>query len=479
MKPSVFIRTGLVFLLVHFSLTVFAQKFSYTYHGVTFKGKIEKEQATITGFDLKAEEVVIPSVIMHNGSQYPVGKINTFMNGVNYLTVHLTIEEGVQEIGNFSFNEFRKLQLLSLPSSIVKVGKNAIRMNEGMEVAWTDHATDIAVLTRGEAYIGGSPAISQPKSESKESSSLYAARNDSPKPQTKKEKEKVKKESPVETAPKVIVASRSKKETISKKKEVIDVDENIPVSYTSNEDMYCVIIANEAYIDVPEVQFASHDGEIFKEYCTKTLGIPEKQIRMFVNASYTDMKRALNWMDNMASVTGGKAKMVLYYAGHGIPNETDNSAYLIPVDGFPKDITTCFKLSDIYARLGKMPVESVTVFLDACFSGVRRGDGAALIASRGVAVKAKKESLAGKLVVFSAASDDETAFAYQEKGHGMFTYFLLKKLQETKGKVTLGELSKYISSNVMKNSMLENDKLQTPTVSTSSALTNKWENIDL
>lgn len=478
MKPVLFIRAGLLFLLIHLSISVFAQKFSYTYEGVTFKGKIEKEKATITEFDLKAEDVVIPSVIICNGNQYPVAKINTFLNGVNYLTVHLTIEEGIQEISNFCFNEFRKLQSLSLPRSIIKVGKNAIRMNEGLEVEWTDHATDLAVITKGDAYVGSSTEVRQPISERKESSTLYAAQNDSPKPQTTK-KEKVKKENAKETASRESSTTKTKKETISKKKEAIDVDENIPVSFTSNEDMYCVIIANEAYVDVPEVQFASHDGEIFKEYCTKTLGIPEKQIRMFVNASYTDMKRALNWMDNMASVTDGRAKMVLYYAGHGIPNETDNSAYLIPVDGFPKDVTTCFKLSDIYARLGKMPVESVTVFLDACFSGVRRGDGAALIASRGVAVKAKKESLAGKLVVFSAASDDETAFAYQEKGHGMFTYFLLKKLQETKGKVTLGELSKYISSNVMKNSMLENDKLQTPTVSTSSSLTNKWESINL
>ena len=258
----------------------------------------------------------------------------------------------------------------------------------------------------------------------------------------------------------------------------VDVDVDIPVVKTDkNQNTYCVIIANENYEDVPVVDFASRDGEVFREYCIKTLGVPEKQIKTFINASYTDIKRALNWVETMTEISEGNSKVIFYYAGHGIPNEKDKAAYLIPTDGFPKDITTCFKLADIYSRLGKMHTKNITVLLDACFSGVKRGSGQALIAARGVALKPREEVLPPNMIVFTAASNDETALSYGEKRHGMFTYFLLDRLKKSKGETSFGDLFIHLSQNVKKNSMLENDKLQTPNVAYPNALGRKWESM--
>lgn len=112
--------------------------------------------------------------------------------------------------------------------------------------------------------------------------------------------------------------------------------------------------------------------------------------------------------------------------------------------------------------------------MDACFSGSQRGDGM-LVAARGVAIKAKKTNPVGNMVVFSAAQGDETAYPYKEQKHGMFTYYLLKKLQETKGDVTLGELSDYITSEVKKQSIVLNGKMQTPTVIPSAQAGETWK----
>jgi hypothetical protein len=62
---------------------------------------------------------------------------------------------------------------------------------------------------------------------------------------------------------------------------------------------------------------------------------------------------------------------------------------------------------------------------------------------------------------------------------GMFTYFLLKKLQETKGDVTLGELSDYISTEVSQKSIVVNRKSQTPSITSSTELINKWKGLKL
>ena len=116
--------------------------------------------------------------------------------------------------------------------------------------------------------------------------------------------------------------------------------------------------------------------------------------------------------------------------------------------------------------------------MDACFSGAQRGDGM-MASARGVAIKATQGAPTGNMVVFSAAQGDETAFPYREKRHGMFTYFLLKKLQETQGDVTLGELGDYITKQVGQQSIVVNSKSQTPTVTSSDAMESKWKGMRL
>jgi hypothetical protein len=153
------------------------------------------------------------------------------------------------------------------------------------------------------------------------------------------------------------------------------------------------------------------------------------------------------------------------------------AAYLLPTDGYGSDVITGYKLHDLYQKLGDMPAKSVAVFMDACFSGAQRG-GAMLASARGVAIKTEQGKPSGNTIDFSAAQGDEPAYPYREKGHGLFTYFLLKKLQETKGDVTLGELGNYIATNVRQQSIVVNSKSQTPTVIPSTSLVN-WQSLKL
>ena len=52
-------------------------------------------------------------------------------------------------------------------------------------------------------------------------------------------------------------------------------------------------------------------------------------------------------------------------------------------------------------------------------------------------------------------------------------YFLLKKLQQTKGSLTYKELADYLEYNVKKESGLSG-KIQTPQVNVSSSVANSW-----
>lgn len=256
------------------------------------------------------------------------------------------------------------------------------------------------------------------------------------------------------------------------------VDKNIPQIAVSKKQLFAIVIGNEKYADEAEVPYAENDARIFKDYCKQTLGVSENHIRYIANAGYNDIRRAVNWLKQGLEAYGGEGKVIFYYAGHGIPDEAQKTAYLLPVDGIGSDIESAYSLERLYQSLGDMPAKSITVFLDACFSGAKR-DGGMMASARGVAIKTKVEEPKGKMVVFSAAQGDETAYPLKSQQHGMFTYYLLRKLQETKGDVTLGELADYITREVKRQSFDENSRSQTPTVIPSQSLMNSWQNMKL
>ena len=260
---------------------------------------------------------------------------------------------------------------------------------------------------------------------------------------------------------------------------ISEVDTNIPSVTESYPYRFALIIGNEDYSSFQtdltgeiDVDFAKKDAEVFKEYANKTLGIPENNINLLTNATSGQMKQALAKINVIAEKTSGKAELYFYYAGHGLPDEVTKEAYLIPVDVSGTNVGYGIKVTDVYKTLTEHPTERITVFLDACFSGGARNQG--LLSARGVKIKPKEEQLGGKLIVFSASSGDQSSLPYKEKGHGMFTYYLLKKLQDSRGKLTYSEMADYLKEKVSLNSVIVNSKEQDPQTNISPSAADKW-----
>ena len=277
------------------------------------------------------------------------------------------------------------------------------------------------------------------------------------------------------------VAIEEKKPELNQKYTISDVDINIPLSTKKNENKYALIIGNEDYSTFQNglgseanVDFAVNDARIFKEYAKSTIGIPDENIIYFENARAVEMSRAIKTLTTVIKNTNGKGDIIFYYAGHGFPDEINKEPFLIPVDVSGSDLQFAVKLTDLYKQLTEYPSQKITVFLDACFSGGARNQ--SLLAARGVKVKPKEEILKGNIVVFAASSEDQSSLSYKEKGHGLFTYFLLKKLQETNGDISYKELSDYLKEQVGIKSALINQKEQNPQALVSAAVKDKWIN---
>lgn len=251
-----------------------------------------------------------------------------------------------------------------------------------------------------------------------------------------------------------------------------------PYTGLKADNTFALIVANEEYEMATNVAMANNDGMAVKEYFIKTLGLTDKQILYYPNATFGKLNKAIKDLKSIAAAYDGKINLLIYYAGHGIPDNASKDAYLMPVDADGTDVTVCYSLKKLYNEIEAMQLNQAVVFLDACFSGAKR-DGDMIVAARGVAIKAKEERPKGKTFVFSATSDEEAAYSYEEEKHGLFTYFLLKRMQEKKGKVSLGDLAEYITDNVSRQSILINGKKQTPTIIVPEGMDDSWKALKL
>ena len=382
---------------------------------------------------------VIPEKVTYEGQEYVVtsiGKSAFYGCDVAFVEIPHTIKN----IGLGAFFSCKLLSSITIPESVEAIGDNAFRYSKNLTLAYV------------------------PKHlESRARELMKHAR--------------IVTEKPVQQAT-VLAQAAAPVQTVAPRI-ISDVDKDIPMTATAeDEHTFAVIIGNENYTMVRKVDYAKNDALVFAEYCQKTLGLPKRNIRIYEDATYAMMLSAVKDIQDIAKAYNGNINVVFYYAGHGIPDEKEKDAYLLPIDVDGRQTGFCYPVSRLYQELGSMNANSVIVLMDACFSGSVRGDGM-LMAARGVAIKAKPTTPNGKMVVMTAASGDETAFPYAEKGHGMFTYFLLKKLRDSKGNCSLGELSDYIKTNVQQQSIVVNRKSQTPTINVASSLEESWKSMKL
>ena len=256
------------------------------------------------------------------------------------------------------------------------------------------------------------------------------------------------------------------------------LDKDIPITSKTTDNTFAFIVGNENYLDAIKVPFANNDANIFAEYCKRTLGLPKENVKVYKDATFGVLVNAVSTIKKIAKAYEGKLNIIFYYSGHGIPDEASHEAFMLPIDADGQNMGICYSLDKLYKELKDTHAQKVLVLLDACFSGAVRGNGM-IVEAKGVAIKPKKNVVDGNIVVLSAATDKQTAYPFEQEGHGLFTYYLLKKLHDTCGNVTLGELQSYIKSEVGKKAIVIKGKEQTPTVVTSGTMLNTWKSLPL
>jgi len=248
-----------------------------------------------------------------------------------------------------------------------------------------------------------------------------------------------------------------------------DVDKLPSFKAKPNKNAYAIVIGVEEYRQkLPKADYADHDARIVAEYLTKVMGYPEENIVTLLNdrASFVDFAKYFEkWLPNNVEEN---STVFVYYSGHGAPNPNTGNAYLVPYDGDPSFIEqTGYSLKRLYKNLNKLPAKEIIVVLDSCFSGA---GGRSVIAkgARPLVMNMDKQVFhSDRIAILTASAVNQISSTHEKKGHGLFTYFLLKGLKgdadtNRDGTINMGELYGYISPNVERIARKVYNNEQTP-----------------
>ncbi len=227
----------------------------------------------------------------------------------------------------------------------------------------------------------------------------------------------------------------------------------IPIAAIQNPDAIAVIIGNRDYQNAKPVSFALNDAWVMKQYLINALGYKEGNVFFVQNARQSDFYLYFGKKGNhkgklFNTVKENKSDVFIYYSGHGAPGLKDKRGYFVPVEADPNYIELGgYSADTFYENLSNIPARSITVVLEACFSGATIFEN---ISPMVMEIK-NPTSEFKRGVVMASSSGSQVSSWYNEKGHSMFTYFLLKGLQNANadsdhdGAVSFEELYSYIS----------------------------------
>lgn len=210
---------------------------------------------------------------------------------------------------------------------------------------------------------------------------------------------------------------------------VTDLDQ-LPSATAARPRSHAIVIGIERYREnLPKADFAARDAKLTAEYFKRVLGVPAENLALLVDDRATNVdfqKYFERWLPNR--VKEGD-EVFIYFSGHGSPNPAKGDAYLVPYDGDPTYIEqTGYSVKRMYDHLAQLPAKRVVVAMDSCFSGA--GGRSVLAKGARPLVSLQTAEVPTRITVLSASAGDQISNSYQEKGHGLFTYYFLKGLKE-------------------------------------------------
>ncbi len=195
---------------------------------------------------------------------------------------------------------------------------------------------------------------------------------------------------------------------------------------------WALVIGAETYRNTDNILYARRSAEVFAQAIQASQGIPKGHVYTIYDEEATsgNLKTQIQTLLEKGISQGDT--VYFYYNGHGIPAANQgNAPYLLPTDMSPDFVTNepFFQMQNILEQFQNSKAGKVLVFMDSCFTG--KVDGLSVfknVAAASLAPRKVNLSEQGKVAVIAAGTNTQYSNAYSEKGHRLFTYYLVRAI---------------------------------------------------
>jgi hypothetical protein len=194
---------------------------------------------------------------------------------------------------------------------------------------------------------------------------------------------------------------------------------------------YLFAVGVNAYDDAPDVPFADRSAQLMADLLRKRYGVPEDNVTLITGEEATGLKMLGRLNSLLQRLTPGDT-VYFYYAGHGLAGRDGKAVYIVPKDAVPGAYEVeMLSLESLIQRFENSAATRVVAFIDTCFSG-RVSREQSLFPGVGPLVpspvRAATVERTSKVALFLAGQAHQFANAYPERGHRLFSYYLMRGL---------------------------------------------------
>jgi len=214
---------------------------------------------------------------------------------------------------------------------------------------------------------------------------------------------------------------------------------------------YALIIGNQKYDQLPALKTSVNDAKAVDSILRTRYGY---KTTLLINANRHQVMTAFN---NLRKVLTEKDNLLIYYAGHGEIDKTDQSAYWLPTDAELNNSANWLSSHSITQFLNIIEAKHILVIADSCYSGAMTQSSIARLPTQMAEDKRKKWL---KFMVKRKARTVMTSGGVKpvlDSGggkHSVFAKAFLSVLKQNSGLMEDYELFRTVSSNVKKSASL-------------------------
>jgi len=214
---------------------------------------------------------------------------------------------------------------------------------------------------------------------------------------------------------------------------------------------YALIIGNQDYQQLPSLQTSVNDARAVDEvlrtrYNYKTTLLINAN-RHQVMTAFNDLRKMLTEEDNL----------LIYYAGHGEINKSDQSAYWLPTDAELDNSANWLSSHSITEFLNIIAAKHILVVADSCYSGAMTQTSIARLPAQMADDKRKKWlefMVKRKARTVMTSGGVKPVLDSGGGGHSVFAKAFLKVLKQNTGLIEDYELFREVSGSVKKTASL-------------------------